>query len=1011
MLIRMKKIWENTIPMLILSLITLIGSCFLFSIPTTTYASTKKSVYNVVIFIRFAGEGEYLNTKPNNINESNYSIMLNTYNRSKKSIRNYYKAVSNDNIDLESVLTTQSYRLSYPRSRYIGVPENYQYSYYREFHEELIKILQNYKFPKYTCPDSDNDKEVDSLTFVMLYNPSDKIEYSDILWEHAYSLNVRKQEGYKNDLAVKGPDGELLKNSNNDTVYYGKYNLVNLDTYTKNIIQMDSQGYHIVKNSTMAHELGHIFGMGDIYLADSSALPYEPVWAYDLMAYNHGTYDNTPMFINTHSRLKQGWIGSSNIAEITSSGTYTLQPVNYEYNKSGTSTPSNRILAYVLKSDKYPNQAIYIEYRDVGSLFDNISTKNGGLLVYRIYNTNNKALSNVDYTGKEGSSPLDIKVFRNSLYYNSTAGTAKQNVTDGSLINTTMTTMGTGKTVSRASWSGSRGTYNKYVSNAITWSSTGSDKFAEEDSHISITVKSINTSSKTITFDVDWDGEFISSEQFNNPVLEAKLKSILGKSDSDNLRVRDLSALGKNYVLDISNLGLTSLQGLNLLDLSNIKAIDASGNNINSSASLLQANRLSVSNTCKIFLQKNDIDLDKLSASEKNYIHIVYGVQGDDSCSINADTCLKMYFRQSDLEYFKVKLTLDGNSIYVTTNSVALIGGRSGVYGYTIDGTATTTKVYTGRITCIMLTISSLSVSRNGTLSISKNDVSLEGITFDKLYFDVGNASTSSVGKFNKKINVTITTPDGKKVTREYNITYSVVDRTPPTITLRGDKSVKLIVGSGYADPGVDAMDDGEPITNITIEYYKAGVKVNKIDYASVGEYIIKYIARDSAGNSASATRSISIIYSSIESYDITTPVGKITNSGSTTMTVCPVVQNASTVNFRDIIYEWYLNGEYIGKTVADIHDGSSKMDVNFVKAGQNTLMVKSNGVVLKTYEVYVNEASSVNIFGVEKIVFKIVIGIIIGAGVILILYALLTAKKKRYNKEVEEQIKWLNNK
>ena len=88
-------------------------------------------------------------------------------------------------------------------------------------------------------------------------------------------------------------------------------------------------------------------------------------------------------------------------------------------------------------------------------------------------------------------------------------------------------------------------------------------------------------------------------------------------------------------------------------------------------------------------------------------------------------------------------------------------------------------------------------------------------------------------------------------------------------------------------------------------------------------------------------------------------------------MTVCPVVQNASTVNFRDIIYEWYLNGEYIGKTVADIHDGSSKMDVNFVKAGQNTLMVKSNGVVLKTYEVYVNEASSVNIFGVEKIVFS----------------------------------------
>ena len=183
-----------------------------------------------------------------------------------------------------------------------------------------------------------------------------------------------------------------------------------------------------------------------------------------------------------------------------------------------------------------------------------------------------------------------------------------------------------------------------------------------------------------------------------------------------------------------------------------------------------------------------------------------------------------MYFRQSDLEYFKVKLTLDGNSIYVTTNSVALIGGRSGVYGYTIDGTATTTKVYTGRITCIMLTISSLSVSRNGTLSISKNDVSLEGITFDKLYFDVGNASTSSVGKFNKKINVIVTTPDGKKVTREYNIAYSVVDRTPPTITLRGDKSVKLIVGSGYADPGVDAMDDGEPITNITIEYYKAGV-------------------------------------------------------------------------------------------------------------------------------------------------------------------------------------------
>ncbi|MFA6585006.1 MAG: immunoglobulin-like domain-containing protein, partial [Candidatus Paceibacterota bacterium] len=84
-------------------------------------------------------------------------------------------------------------------------------------------------------------------------------------------------------------------------------------------------------------------------------------------------------------------------------------------------------------------------------------------------------------------------------------------------------------------------------------------------------------------------------------------------------------------------------------------------------------------------------------------------------------------------------------------------------------------------------------------------------------------------------------------------------DTTPPVITLLGDNPVRLSVGDTFTDPGVTVVDDidNNPSVTTYINGVQQEVSTATIDTASPTTYLITYEAKDAAGNSSTAMRSV----------------------------------------------------------------------------------------------------------------------------------------------------------
>lgn len=100
---------------------------------------------------------------------------------------------------------------------------------------------------------------------------------------------------------------------------------------------------------------------------------------------------------------------------------------------------------------------------------------------------------------------------------------------------------------------------------------------------------------------------------------------------------------------------------------------------------------------------------------------------------------------------------------------------------------------------------------------------------------------------------VTVSATDSSGNIGSASVTY-IVDNIPPVITLNGDDPVTVYIGSTYTDSGAtvtDNFDESVPITS-----------TGSVDTNVIGKYIITYTATDSAGNFASKTRTVKVIYS-----------------------------------------------------------------------------------------------------------------------------------------------------
>ena len=88
---------------------------------------------------------------------------------------------------------------------------------------------------------------------------------------------------------------------------------------------------------------------------------------------------------------------------------------------------------------------------------------------------------------------------------------------------------------------------------------------------------------------------------------------------------------------------------------------------------------------------------------------------------------------------------------------------------------------------------------------------------------------------------------------KKASIKYVVVDKTNPEITLNGNPELSVYLGGSYEEKGATAKDnfDGDLSDKISIE--------GTVDVNTVGDYNIKYVVKDSSGNTSEVERKVHI--------------------------------------------------------------------------------------------------------------------------------------------------------
>src|SRR5262249_49331244 len=111
-----------------------------------------------------------------------------------------------------------------------------------------------------------------------------------------------------------------------------------------------------------------------------------------------------------------------------------------------------------------------------------------------------------------------------------------------------------------------------------------------------------------------------------------------------------------------------------------------------------------------------------------------------------------------------------------------------------------------------------------------------------------GSVNTNVVGAYT--ITYTATDPSGNSASATRRV--QILDTTVPVVTLNGSASVTVECHSAYVESGATANDSCAGSLSVSTN----GV----VNTNSVGNYTLTYAASDASGNSASATRVIHVV-------------------------------------------------------------------------------------------------------------------------------------------------------
>ncbi len=216
--------------------------------------------------------------------------------------------------------------------------------------------------------------------------------------------------------------------------------------------------------------------------------------------------------------------------------------------------------------------------------------------------------------------------------------------------------------------------------------------------------------------------------------------------------------------------------------------------------------------------------------------------------------------------------TVGGDTVDTTT-----VGTYTITYDVTdVNGNAATQVSRTVNVVDTTAPVITLNGDASVTLEVGSTYTEL-GATFSDNYDQNGDATvggdtvdTTTVGTYT--ITYDVTDVNGNAAT-QVSRTVNVVDTTAPVITLNGDASVTLEVGSTYTELGATFSDNYDQNGDAT-------VGGDTVDTTTVGTYTITYDVTDVNGNAATqVSRTVNVV-------DTTAPVITLNGDASVTLEV-----------------------------------------------------------------------------------------------------------------------------
>lgn len=323
--------------------------------------ATDSNFTNLIVFARFADESEFVDDQYEGAPVR--QIIDNSYNTAIYSVGDFYRNASADKVRMNSVYLYKgngSVQLPHERGYYASYsadnPNGYKTA--KEKAERMYELrmdwsnavnaaikagnsITNYdgsKIYDYKDLDKNGDGEIDSITVIYKNTTQNiSVQRSDPLWNY---------KDYGDYVEIPLENGKQLKS---------RYYVQLTNTYDHLYQAQDNKP--IVSLKAPIHEMGHIFGLLDLY----STSNVSPVYYMSTMS---NAISPVPQGISIKEKEALGWTDGHTLQEITQTGDYTL-------NVSGTNGTQDCVGYKVELPNR--NKTLYLEYRNFsadGSKYD-----------------------------------------------------------------------------------------------------------------------------------------------------------------------------------------------------------------------------------------------------------------------------------------------------------------------------------------------------------------------------------------------------------------------------------------------------------------------------------------------------------------------------------------------------------------------------------------------------------------------------------------------------------------